>query len=53
MRRLLEASWNIETMGSVPTDAKSAAETAVVSINNALERSESAPVFYVDILLPQ
>lgn len=52
MRRLLEASWNVETMGPVPTNADSAAETAVVSILNAEDRS-STSLFFVDLLLPQ
>lgn len=57
MRRLLESSWNVETMGDVPTNADSAADAAVASINNAASRAAEAPpekqIFCVDLLLPQ
>jgi hypothetical protein len=55
MRRLLEASWNAETMGCIPTNAESAAEAAAAAIDNAKNRALSASqnLFYVDLLLPQ
>lgn len=58
MRRILEASWNVETMGSVPTNADSAAEAAATAILNASVRkteSSGGPpnLFFVDLLLPQ
>lgn len=58
MRRLIESSWNKSTMGKVPTDAESAADTAIESLNAALassssEGSRKSQVFHVDILLPQ
>lgn len=51
MRKLLEASWNAETMGSVPTDADAAAETAANSLVTAIQRGLN--LCYVDLLLPQ
>ena len=52
MRRLLEASWDVDTMGSVPTNAESAADAAATAVTNAIGRSETG-LFYVDLLLPQ
>ena len=51
MRRLLEASWNTETMGPVPTNADDAAEAAVTAIGNAADKTSQ--LFFVDLLLPQ
>lgn len=58
MRRILEASWNVETMGSVPTNAESAAEAAATAILNASGRKKESSgglssLFFVDVLLPQ
>jgi Domain of unknown function (DUF1995) len=58
MRRILEASWNVETMGSVPTNADSAAEAAATAIINASGRKKEpsdghSNLFFVDLLLPQ
>ena len=50
MRRLLEASWNIETMGAVPTNPEDAADAAATSIQSAVDNGES--LFFVDLLLP-
>jgi hypothetical protein len=52
MRRLLEKSWNSESMGPIPTNAESAADSAAKSILEALDRKQ-IPLFFVDILLPQ
>jgi hypothetical protein len=52
MRRLLESSWDSETMGKVPTTAESAAEAAASSLLIAMEHG-STSIFMVDILLPQ
>jgi len=52
MRRLLEASWNVDTMGGVPTNVDNAADGAVEALNNAVERTKES-LFYVDLLLPQ
>jgi hypothetical protein len=51
-RRLLESSWNSETMGKVPTSAESAAEAATSSLLIAMERG-STSIFMVNVLLPQ
>lgn len=51
MRKLLEASWNAETMGSIPTNADAAAETAANSVVTAIQRGLN--LCYVDLLLPQ
>jgi Domain of unknown function (DUF1995) len=58
MRRILEASWNVETMGSVPTNADSAAEAAATAVINAsggkpVTSAGLSNLFFVDILLPQ
>lgn len=61
MRRLLEASWNVETMGLVPTSAASAADAAAMSLQAALKEidklvpkgSGRSGFFFVDINLPQ
>lgn len=50
MRRLLEASWNVDTMGAVPTNPEDAADGAADSINAAKDNGES--LFFVDLLLP-
>jgi hypothetical protein len=52
MRRLLESSWNAATMGIVPTNADSAADATVGSLQTAMERG-STSIFLVNILLPQ
>jgi hypothetical protein len=51
-RRLLESSWNSETMGKVPTSAESAAEAATSSLLKAMERG-STSIFMVNVVLPQ
>lgn len=49
MRRLLEASWNVDTMGSVPTNPQDAADAAATCIQSAMGEEN---IFFVDILLP-
>jgi len=51
MRRILEQSWNEETMSKVPTNAKSASEAATEAIVNSLN-DLSGKVIMVDIALP-
>jgi hypothetical protein len=54
MRRLLDASWNINTMGSVPTTPEAAADAAVQCIEQASAMKPlSKQLFFVKILLPQ
>jgi hypothetical protein len=54
MRRLLESSWQIDTMGPVPSNAESAADTAANSLKTALADSTSkCRAYFIDILLPQ
>jgi Domain of unknown function (DUF1995) len=50
LRRLLEASWNADTMGAVPTNPEMAAREATVSLKSARENGQS--LFFVDLLLP-
>ena len=50
MRRLLEASWNSDTMGAVPTNPEAAADAAATSLRSAMNNGES--LFFVDLLLP-
>lgn len=50
MRRLLEASWNVDTMGSVPTNPEDAADVAATCIQSAADSGDS--IFMVDLLLP-
>ena len=50
MRKLLETSWNADTMGQVPSDAKAGANEAFASILSASDRGVG--VFFVDLLLP-
>ena len=52
LRKMLEASWNTQSMGVVPTSADSAASAAAESVLAAFEREKKA-VFFVDVLLPQ
>ncbi len=55
LRRQLESSWNIESMGSVPTNPESAADAAASSLLSAMSRSASgspSSIFLIDILLP-
>lgn len=52
LRSLLEASWNTETMGCVPTNAESASDAAASALLSALDQDQT-PIFFVDILLPQ
>lgn len=51
LRRILEASWNAEAMGCVPTSAESAAQAAASSLFEALDKKEQ--MFMIDLLLPQ
>lgn len=61
MRKLLEQSWNIKTMGQVPTNPIAAAEAAFASLTTALAASvtrsntgsQPRRIFNIDILLPQ
>jgi hypothetical protein len=50
MRRLLQSSWNSDTMGSVPSDATAAANEAYASILSASENGQN--MFFVNLLLP-
>jgi hypothetical protein len=50
MRRLLQTSWDEDTMGQVPSDATVAANEAHSSILSAVDRGVS--VFFIDLLLP-
>mmetsp|Transcript_15292 Transcript_15292/g.33253 ORF Transcript_15292/g.33253 Transcript_15292/m.33253 type:complete len:508 (+) Transcript_15292:73-1596(+) len=50
MRSLLESSWNIGTMGAVPTSPQSAAHSASEAIGSALSRNKK--LLQVDIRLP-
>ena len=50
MRQLLEASWNADTMGDVPSDATIAAKEAYGCIQAATSRGTL--VHFVDLLLP-
>jgi hypothetical protein len=50
MRRLLQTSWDEDTMGQVPSDAAVAANEAHSSILSAVDRGVS--VFFIDLLLP-
>jgi hypothetical protein len=50
MRKLLEASWDADTMGQVPSDATVAANEAYSSILTAMDNGVS--IFFVDLLLP-
>lgn len=52
MRSLLESSWNVGTMGEVPTSPESAAEAASQSIVASLEAQPSKRLLQVDIRLP-
>jgi hypothetical protein len=50
MRRLLEGSWNADSMGSVPSSPQAAANEAGGSLLSAKDRGHR--LFMVDILLP-
>lgn len=50
MRSMLEASWDSDTMGQVPSDSSIAANEAFSSILSAKEKGVS--VFFIDLLLP-
>ena len=50
MRSLLESSWNVGTMGAVPTSPQSAAHSASEAIGSALSRNKK--LLQVDIRLP-
>ena len=52
MRTLLESSWNVGTMGEVPTSPDSAAEAASQSITAALKAQPNRRLLQVDIRLP-
>jgi hypothetical protein len=52
LRSLLEASWNVQSMGVVPSSPEQAAEAAASALISALNRNQ-VPLFFVDILLPQ
>ena len=52
MRSLLESSWNVGTMGEVPTSPESAAEAASQSITASLEAQPNTRLLQVDIRLP-
>lgn len=50
MRSMLEASWDSDTMGQVPSDSAIAANEAFSSILSAADKGVS--VFFIDLLLP-
>ena len=50
MRRLLEESWNADTMGEVPSNPEAAANEAYGAIMSASEDGKN--LFFVDLLLP-
>ncbi len=50
IRAMLEASWDSDTMGQVPSDARIAANEAFSSILSAVEKNVS--VCFIDLLLP-
>ena len=52
MRSLLESSWNVGTMGEVPTSPESAARAASHSIAAALAAQPRRRLLQVDIRLP-
>jgi hypothetical protein len=53
MRRMLEASWDAETMGRVPLDSASGAMECVQAIMSAAMRKDGETgVFFVDLHLP-
>lgn len=52
MRSLLESSWNVGTMGEVPTSPDSAAEAASQSITASLQAQPNKRLLQVDIRLP-
>ena len=49
-RSLLEASWDSDTMGQVPSDARVAANEAFSSVLSASDKG--VQVFFIDLLLP-
>lgn len=50
IRSMLEASWDSDTMGQVPSDSKIAARESWSSIQSASDQGVS--IFFVDLLLP-
>ena len=50
MRRMLEVSWNADTMGEVPSNPEAAANEAYGSIMSATEDGKN--LFFIDLLLP-
>lgn len=56
LRRMLEASWNFETMGEVPRDSSTAAEAAVTALRQAMrDDSNSAATvgtYLIDLQFP-
>jgi len=51
MRQLLEASWNVDSMGIVPSTPESAAEAAATAIENARDNN-NMNMLLIDLLLP-
>ncbi len=60
MRTILESSWDVSTMGNVPTTPRQAAIAAVNGISNAIQLSQKNPyssrknnnILMVDVRLP-
>ena len=59
MRSILESSWDVSTMGNVPTTPQQAATAAVNCISNAINQSNDNPhrdntkqILMVDVRLP-
>ena len=51
IRRILEASWNSDMMGTVPSDPKDAAKEAFAGMLSATEDGKEG-LFFVDLRLP-
>lgn len=50
LRMMLESSWNVDTMGKIPSDPTDSADEAVTAINSA--KANGVNIFFVDLLLP-
>lgn len=57
MRRLLENSWNLPTMGRIPTTPENAVDECVDAMKRLVQENKVASndnnIFFIDILLPQ
>lgn len=48
-RKSLENSWNVKSMGIIPSDAESAANATAVALESVVDKN----IFFVNILVPQ